>query len=337
MIDFKRFPQTQYLGSKQKLIEWVINRVPTKVQSIFDAFSGSGVVSYYLKRKGMAVISNDFLKSSYYYSKALIENNNIRLSESDIYSLTLSNPNKDNYIEKNFSNFFYTKEECRLIDNLYANIVNLNNEYKKALAFSALIRTCIQKIPGGKFRRNLLKYRNKDFVHYRPKFTKDIKETFNRFIIEFNNSVFDNEKENKSYNKNVFDIINKINTDAVYFDPPYGGSGFDYEKDYFFVELLTKYYGNINNFYGKSKCYHDLQFSGFNKKNLLNDSFRRLFENSKHIPIWIISYNNRSLPKFEEFTSLIKKYKSIEEVYEKEYHYKIGDSKDLKEYLFICR
>src|SRR3989344_5357863 len=169
----KKFPTTQYLGSKQKLIGWVINRFPN-VDSVFDAFSGSGVVSYYLKKKGMQVISNDFLKSSFLYAKALIENNKVVLSERDIDLLISKNKNKKTYIEDNFSEFFYTKNECIFIDNIIANINELNDEYKKALAFSCLIRTCIQKIPGGKFRGGLLKYRNPSFKHYRPKFTKEI-------------------------------------------------------------------------------------------------------------------------------------------------------------------
>ena len=335
MDEFKKFPTTQYLGSKQKLIEWIINRTP-KVDSILDAFSGSGVVSYYFKRKGVKVLSNDFLRSSFYYSKALIENNKTTLSKEDVNMLLSENKSKKNYVESNFADFFYTREECIFIDNLIANIEKLDDQYKRALALSCLIRTCIQKIPGGKFRRNLLKYRDKNFKHYRPKFIRDIKETFLSFVNKFNAAVFDNGKENKAYNDNIFDLIKNIKTDAIYFDPPYGGSGFDYEKDYFFIELIAKYYGQINEFFGKSKVYKDLQFSGFNKNHLLLESFDNLFSSAKHIPLWIISYNNRSLPKFEEFTDLIKKYKKISQVYEKEYHYKIGDSKGLKEYLFIC-
>jgi len=331
----KKFPTTQYLGSKQKLIGWVINRFPN-VDSVFDAFSGSGVVSYYLKKKGMQVISNDFLKSSFLYAKALIENNKVVLSERDIDLLISKNKNKKTYIEDNFSEFFYTKNECIFIDNIIANINELNDEYKKALAFSCLIRTCIQKIPGGKFRGGLLKYRNPSFKHYRPKFTKEIKETFLHFVKQFNEAVLDNNKENKAYNENIFDLIGNIKTDVVYFDPPYGGSGFDYEKDYFFIELIARYYGQINEFFGKSKVYKNLQFSGFNKRVLLKDSFEKLFWSAKHIPIWVISYNNRSLPPFDEFISMIKKYKKIQKIHKKEYHYKIGDSRGLKEFLFIC-
>lgn len=332
----KEFPQTQYLGSKQKLIEWIINKIPKEIESIFDAFSGSGVISYNLKKRGLKVISNDFLRSSYYYSKALIENNKITLCEEDLMKILQNNLQKKDYIKKNFSDFFYTHYECSFIDNIISNIQKLDNEYKKALVFSALIRTCIQKMPGGKFRGGLLKYRDPNFKHYRPKYTKDIKDTFLRFLNEFNNAVFDNKRCNKAYNKNIFEILKKIKVDAVYFDPPYGGSGFDYEKDYFFVEVLTKYYGKKIEFFGKSKVYRRLQFSGFNKNTLLKESFDRLFKMAEHIPIWIISYNNRSTPHLKEFVSMIKKYKKIRKIYKKEYHYKIGDSKDLKEYLFIC-
>src|SRR3989344_2754004 len=317
-----KFPPTQYLGSKQKLAEWIINYVP-KVDTIFDAFSGSAVMSYYFKKLGATVISNDFLKSSFYYAKALVENNTVTLSDNTMRMLTVKNPKKENYIETNFSEIFYTRDECAFIDNVIANISKLKNEYEKALAYAALVRTCIRKIPGGKFRSNLLRYRDSNFKHYRPKFTQNIGQSFLKVLSNYNNYIFDNGKKNEAINKNVFDVIRSVHTTAAYFDPPYGGSGFDYEKDYFFAELLTKYYGEIHQFYGKSKVYQNVQFSGFNKRAILMQSFNKLFYAAQHIPIWIISYNNRSLPRFEEFASMIKKFKNISKVYEKDYNYKI--------------
>lgn len=335
-MQFKKIPTTQYLGSKQKLIDWIIGRLP-KFDSAFDAFSGSAVVSYHLKRMNKRIISNDFLKSSYLYAKALIENNNITLSVEDIKNLFKENKNKNDYIEMHFSDVFYTKEECCFLDNLYANINQLDDEYKQAIVFAAMIRTCIQKMPGGKFRNNILKYRDKNFKHFRPKYARDISITFRKFLIGYNNAVFNNGKQNKSYNEDVFNILPNMNVDLAYFDPPYGGSGFNYEKDYFFAELITKYYGKINKFNGKTKIYDIIREGGFNKKIDLEKNFDRLFNAAQHIPIWIISYNNRSIPKLGHFTELIKKYKNIKSIHERPYRYRIGNSEGLKEMLFICQ
>ncbi len=335
-IILKKLPSTQYLGSKQKLAGWIIKHSP-KCDSVFDAFSGSGVVAYSFKKTGKRVICNDFLTSSYYYAKAFIENNKITLNDEDINKLFLLNKNRRNYITKHFSNVFYTSEECEFIDNTYANILEIKNQYKRAIAFAALVRTCIQKMPGGKFRSNLFKYRNKEYIHYRPKFSRDIRETFKEFLIGYNSAIFDNHKENKAYNKNIFDILPKVQTDMVYFDPPYGGSGFNYEKDYFFIEVLTKFYGKIGKFNGVTKTYESLRHSGFVKKTELHSSFLKLFEMADHIPIWVISYNNRSIPEYNDFMKLIKKFRRDVVVHEKPYSYKIGSNVGLKEYLFVCR
>lgn len=335
-IVFKKLPSTQYLGSKQKIVKWIIENSP-KCNSVFDAFSGSGVVGYNFKKAGKQVICNDFLESSYYYARAFVENNSVILNDDDIEKLLQANNKRcDNYITKHFAGVFYTMDECRFIDNTYANIQELKNSYKKALAFAALIRTCIQKMPGGKFRSNLFKYRDKNYLHYRPKFTKDISDTFKKFIDGYNLSVFDNQKENKVYNENIFNILPKIKTDMVYFDPPYGGSGFNYEKDYFFLEVLTKFYGKIEKFNGVTKTYGNLRYSGFVKRGELHNSFLRLFKMADHIPLWVISYNNRSIPNFDEFTDLIRKFRRNIVVHEKPYSYKIGNSIGLKEYLFVC-
>lgn len=335
-IAFRELPSTQYLGSKQKLVRWIIENSP-KCNSVFDAFSGSGVVAYNFKKAGKQIICNDFLTSSCYYAKAFVENNKITLNGRDAKRLLVINKDRKSYIRTHFSNIFYTQGECEFIDNTYANIQEFKNPYKKALAFAALIRTCIQKMPGGKFRSNLFKYRDKNNIHYRPKFTKDIRETFKEFLIGYNNAVFDNGKENKAYNRNIFNILPKVHTDMVYFDPPYGGSGFNYEKDYSFIEVLTKYYGKIHKFNGVTKTYERLQHSGFVKKTELRSSFLKLFEMADHIPIWVISYNNRSIPEYDDFMKLVKEFRKDVVVHERSYSYKIGDNVGLKEYLFVCR
>ena len=331
----KKIPQTQYLGSKQKLVKWIIEYLPP-CDSIFDAFSGSGAMSYAFKKLGKRVICNDFLKSSYYYVHAFIENSTVRLSEKEILSLLTPNQNKDDYIEKHFTDVFYTREECRFLDNLYANIQSLVEPYKRSLALASVVRTCIQKMPGGKFRSGLLRYRKPDFPHFRPKFTADIKNTFLKFLTGYNQAVFDNGQINEAYNDDIFNLLPRIKVDAVYFDPPYGGSGFDYERDYFFVELFTSYYGQIKAFNGKTKTYPIFKESGFNKKTQLHASCLKLFESANHIPIWLISYNNRSIPSYNEFITLIKKFKPKINHYEKSYAYKVGNNKALKEYLFVC-
>ena len=68
-----KLPRTQYLGSKQRLAEWIFKHAPSNVECIFDAFSGTSSVGYFFKLNGKKVIGNDFLKFNYHIGKALIE------------------------------------------------------------------------------------------------------------------------------------------------------------------------------------------------------------------------------------------------------------------------
>lgn len=43
---------TNYIGSKQKLVDWIWRNTPDGVSSVLDAFSGSAVVAYMYKSSG---------------------------------------------------------------------------------------------------------------------------------------------------------------------------------------------------------------------------------------------------------------------------------------------
>ncbi len=69
------------MGSKNKLLPHLA-AVFAEVggQTALDAFSGSGVVSYLLKRQGFSVTANDMLEFPGTLATAAIVNNSTRLS-----------------------------------------------------------------------------------------------------------------------------------------------------------------------------------------------------------------------------------------------------------------
>ena len=78
----KLFPSTRFMGSKKKLLPSIYKIVSElEYDTAVDAFSGSGVVSYLFKTLGKNVISNDHMHMSSTFAKALIENQNMQLSE----------------------------------------------------------------------------------------------------------------------------------------------------------------------------------------------------------------------------------------------------------------
>jgi len=47
---------TNYIGSKQKMVDWIWLHTPDGVRSVLDAFSGSAVVGNMLQTKGLWVV-----------------------------------------------------------------------------------------------------------------------------------------------------------------------------------------------------------------------------------------------------------------------------------------
>jgi adenine-specific DNA methylase len=335
------FPVPQYLGSKTKYIDYILKYIPSDVESVLDAFSGSGIVSYNLKKNGYKVISNDILSYNSIITKALVENSNVILTEEDIDKLFEPNLHKNNFIETEFTDLYYTKDECMFLDNLYSNIQELDNEYKKALAFASIGRTLIRKILFAYFCYTKAMDYRKEEKHWKrnPVINSDIKKLYRNYIIEYNNAVINNGKENLSYNGDILlTNSNSINVDLVYLDPPYGGTHSDYANYYHFLETYINYWKDEPLFNKTKQPKNKLQKSEFATKNNVL-VFEKLFEKIKHIKYWMISYNSNATPNKEEFVKIIKKYKNNIQIQEIKLHNNnggMGLRKDSKEYLFIC-
>ena len=144
------FPGTRYMGSKEKLIKNLYEVFENiEFESSLDLMSGTGIVSYLLKSMGKKVDSNDYMNMNYNFSKALIENHTQGLNKNDIELLLKPNNNRD-FVQKKFKGLYFSEKDNQFIDSLTSNIDELKNPFKKSLAKSALIRSCVKKRPRGK-------------------------------------------------------------------------------------------------------------------------------------------------------------------------------------------
>lgn len=86
----KLYPSTRYMGSKQKLLPYILGLVEQfNVPTLVDLFSGSGIVSYLFKTLGKQVITNDYMNMSHTFTKAMVENNHVILSDEKARSLLI--------------------------------------------------------------------------------------------------------------------------------------------------------------------------------------------------------------------------------------------------------
>jgi len=341
-FDYK-FPEPQYLGAKYTLLGWLIKYIPQNVKVVLDAFSGSQSVSYLFKQMGFQTLTNDFLNFNHQIGLALIENKKEVLIKDDL-DVLLNNQlqvNKYSLIQKTYTNIFFEKEEAEFLDGFRANINLLKNKYKKALAFTIINRSLTRKITMGHFAHmQALNYaRRPDRVRRNPNLAKPIKNIFLDLVQKYNQAVFDNQQDNKSFNQNILDLLPKLGTiDLVYFDPPYCDSHSDYQSFYHLLETYTEYWHD-KKFVNKIRRYEPQRFSGFDKKPYIIDSFEKLFEYSQKIPYWLISWNDRSYPSVEELVKIISKYRDVQ-VESRAYVNGRGGKGSVagsKEILFVCK
>ncbi len=242
------FPSTRYQGSKYKYVDWIWNNLKNlQFETALDAFGGTGTVAYRLKKEGKKVDYNDILPFNAVIGKALIENDSVFLDECDVNEI-LKEMDYDefpHFVENTFKDIYYTDEENRWIDRVSFKIRNIEDEYKRAMAYFALFQACIIKRPYNLFHRKNLYVRVSDVKrNFGNKTTWDtpFEVHFRRFVDEANNAVFESSSKCLSMNSDALTL--KSGYDLIYIDTPYlneAGVGVDYADFYHFLNGLLNY------------------------------------------------------------------------------------------------
>lgn len=332
------YPPTRFMGSKRKLLGEIWNVASRfEFDSVVDLFSGSGIVGYMFKSHGKTVISNDYMAMSATFTKAMVENNNVTLPIVEAEKLLIKQGEVDHFVSDTFKDLYYTDEENKLIDILRANISAMDDQYKKAIAMTALIRACTKKRP-----RGIFTYTGHRYDDGRKDLQKTLSQQFLEAVEAVNNAVFDNHKTNKSVNGDAM-ALEVEKPDLVYIDPPYYSplSDNEYVRRYHFIEGLARDWKGVEiQEHTKTKKFKSYP-TPFSTKNGAYEAFDKLFSKFSDSTL-IVSYSSNSLPTQEDMVALMKKYKEHVEVVPVDYKYAFGNQADAKthrnsvqEYLFI--
>lgn len=336
----RAFPQLRFMGSKHRLLPWlreILSDLP--FDTALDAFSGSGCVSYLLKTMGKRVTSNDFLRFPATIAKATVENGAVVLEGSDVARLTAPAAGHDRFIERTFRGIFFRPADLRFLDHAWANLRQMHDPYRKALALAALIRSCAKRQPRGVFTVAGDPDRYKDG---RRDVRLSIEDHFREQVEVYNACVFDNGRRNLAVNGDVF-AADPRGLDLVYLDPPYVPRADDncYVKRYHFLEGLACYWEGLPVLRETKVRKIAKPFTPFSYRRTAIAAFEGLFERFRRSTL-ILSYSSNGFPDLDTLVALMKRQKARVDVHEREHRYHFGTHDrvrraEVREYLVVGR
>ena len=232
---------TNYIGSKQKLTDWIWKSTPDDMQTAVDAFSGSSVVGYMYKTHGLGVQASDRLAYCHHIARAIVENDSTTLSDEEIDALVADNPKAKDFVRKHFKGIYFEPGVHAVIDTIRSNIDSTGiGGFKRDIALFALGKACITGKGG--------------FGHFGTTKQQDgwaddakgFRERFAANCRRISALVFKGERPCKAHHGDTRKILADVKADVAYFDPPYATqfSQTNYERACHFVEgLMTMWKG----------------------------------------------------------------------------------------------
>jgi DNA adenine methylase len=273
------------------------------------------------------------------FTKAMVENSSVILPLEEAKELLVKKAEPDHFVEERFAGLYFSDDDNKLIDILRTNIWAMEDEYKRAIAMTALIRACTKKRPRGLFTYVGLGEKYNDG---RRDLQISMEQQFLENVDAVNHAVFDNGCNNVSVWGDAMSVSGK-KPDLVYIDPPYYSplSDNEYVRRYHFIEGLARDWKGVefqeNTKTKKFKSY-PTPFSSRDGAEAAFDSLFKKYKNS----ILIVSYSSNSMPTKEEMIEIMERYKAHVEVVPVDYTYFFGNQKDAKshrnevqEYLFV--
>lgn len=304
----------RFIGGKSNLladIERVITASTQNVQTVIDIFSGSGVVSSFLKSRNYNVIGNDIMYFSYVLSRGTtalnhvpafdrlgIANpieylNNLKIEDTDIKL-------EDCFIYQHYSphehinRMYFQNKNAIKIDVIRITIENWKtmnlideNEYFYLLAALLAAVPYVSNIAGvyGAYLK-----------HWDMRTYNDLTLKVPRITNSVGFSVF--------YNQNCDLLLPNITGELLYADPPYNAR--QYLPNYHILETIARYDNpNIHGVTGMRN--YEQQRSDFCTVKGVEAAFRRMIENA-NVHYVLISYNNEGLLSTERLSALCQEY-----------------------------
>ena len=319
-----------YIGSKLRLTEFLVSNINEIVpqlnqKSFVDLFAGSGIVGKAFKSRVKNLISNDIEYYSYVLNYNYIKNTQEIFHEDIIDSLNQLAPQKG-FIYNNYclgsgsGRFYYSDYNGMMIDAIRIEIERYKEN--KTLYFF-LLASLLESSD-----------RISNTASVYGSFLKSLKPMAqNKFELFPALYECDENSFHEVYNEDSNRLIQRIDGDVLYLDPPYNGRQYGYY--YHLLNTIAKY----DTFIPKGKIgLREYYRSSYSKTNEAIKSFEELIKNAKFEYIFL-SYNNEGLISIKEIQNIMSKYGRYEQVSQRHKRFKADNraykSKQTDEYLHI--
>ena len=273
----------RYLGNKYNLldfIKYIINAECDNIKILADIFSGTGAVAYAFLDKQL--ITNDNMYSNYichiaWFSPKKYSQKKILKYIKEYNSLVIA---EDNYVSNNFSDTFFSRENCRKIGYIRENIEELYNAKKinfkeKAILITSLLYA-MDKIANTCGHYDAYIKNNKSYLEKKLELQVPI-------------SIKNLNSKNVCYNMDSNKLVKNIEADLVYIDPPYNSR--QYCDTYHFLENIARW--DKPEVKGISRKMNRNTLKSLYCTNKATETFEDLISNIKSKYI-LLSYNNTS-------------------------------------------
>jgi DNA adenine methylase/adenine-specific DNA-methyltransferase len=322
----ERYPEFRYMGSKHRLLPWLHGILrQLDFGTAEDPFCGAGNVAYLLKSMGKTVRASDFLTFPSTISAALVANSEATLSEAAVGMLLTPRAGQRDFIEQTFGGIFFTPAELRVLDTVWANLPRLRSDEHRALAVTALVRSCMKRQPRGVFTvanggGNVSRYDDG-----RRDLRLSVAEHFVEQVRLLNGVVFDSGARCTADRRDVFAVDRRKRPDLVYLDPPYVPRADDncYVKRYHFLEGLATYWQDVRIMPSSKVKKIDKPYTPFSYRRDAFAAFDQVFAKYRD-SIIVLSYSDNGFPNRSALGDLLGHYKRAVTVHERAHRYHFG-------------
>ncbi|MDR1949425.1 MAG: DNA adenine methylase [Spirochaetaceae bacterium] len=348
-----------YLGNKRALLDFigqglraVQHKLGKEKLSIFDVFSGSGIVARYCKQYAERLLVNDLEKYSAVINRCYLSNQDeidrgeLEKTYCRLIAEAADKPLRwglvaELYAPKDAARIlprervFYTPRNAIYIDTMRQLIEELPDSEKPYFIAPLLSEASIHANTSGVF-KGFYKNRETGTGQFGGKNQDSLSRIKGDINLPF--PVFSNfNAEVAVYNENANDLIEKLSeVDVAYLDPPYNQH--PYGANYFMLNLIVDY-THPRHISSVSGIPADWNRSDYNKPGKTYTALRELVSRirAKYI---LISFNSEGFITFEEMKNMLQRIGKLE-ILETSYNTFRGSRNlrnreiHLKEYLYL--